>query len=237
MATKKQKNKWDIFVKKNKLLLYNGLLTGEVKPYDDELIRKLRNIYDGGLPASLLLLCRGMSSGHCFDRALLMARAFLDTDDDVNLIYASVDTVRLNPLYIDSKNPSYSEHCFVERITTNGEHLIYDTSAGLVYDKSLYWKMENPKVREVKNKRAIIEMVKSCEEDYPEDIESAKDSALIYIPLFEIRCYSQEEPYANRLKKEIDIFKKVIDYDRLAKETDDEIMGLKTNKKSIFDKK
>lgn len=67
MATKKQKNKWDIFVKKNKLLLYNGLLTGEVKPYDDELIRKLRNIYDGGLPASLLLLCRGMSSGHCFD--------------------------------------------------------------------------------------------------------------------------------------------------------------------------
>ena len=61
MATKKQNNKWNLFVRRNKILFLNGYSNGKIKPYDDELIIKLRNFYDGGLPASLLLLCSGMS--------------------------------------------------------------------------------------------------------------------------------------------------------------------------------
>ena len=76
MATKLQKMKWDLHQKKYRFLLLYGLSHGLILPYDDELINKLRNVYYGGIPASIILLSNGMSNGHCYDRALLMSRAF-----------------------------------------------------------------------------------------------------------------------------------------------------------------
>ena len=86
MATKIQKLKWYLHQKRYKMLLIYGLQHGLIFPYDDELIGKLRNVYYGGIPASIILLSNGMSNGHCYDRALFMSRAFLDEEDDVKLL-------------------------------------------------------------------------------------------------------------------------------------------------------
>lgn len=88
MATQIEMMKWNLHQKKHKKLMLWGLKMGYIAPYDDELIKKLRNICSGGVPASIILLSNGMSNGHCYDRATLMSQAFLDTEDDVNLIYA-----------------------------------------------------------------------------------------------------------------------------------------------------
>ena len=56
MATRIQKMKWDLHCKKEKMLLIYGLKNGLITLYDDELIEKLRNIYYGGIPASIILL-------------------------------------------------------------------------------------------------------------------------------------------------------------------------------------
>ena len=233
MSTKYQELKWKLFQKKSRALLIYGLKKGYIAPYDEELIEKLRTIYHGGIPASILLLSNGMSNGHCYDRALLMSRAFLDTEDDVNLIYASIDSIKLNPLYIKDDDENYADHCFVERITKEGYHIIYDTSTGLMYDKEMYWKMEKPKIRQINNKQSIINFIKEDNMIYPEDIDRDKYAAPLILPMIEMTYNRPGEMYAatkiNLLQREIEFFKQQINYDEVCKEIDEDMkrVGLK----------
>ena len=172
MVTKLQIMKWNLYNYKSKQLLIYGLKKGYIAPYDDILIEKLRTIYYGGIPASIILLSDCMSNGYCYDRALLMSRAFLEEEGDVRLVYASIDSLRLNPQLVNSTDQLYADHCIVERVTKDGKHLIYDTSSGFVYDKKLYWLMEHPIIRHINNKNSIIEFIKSDEHYNPENIKN-----------------------------------------------------------------
>lgn len=212
--------KWKIYNKKRSMLLSWGYKHGYVDIYSDELIKKFRNIYYGGIPASILLLCDGMSNGYCYDRALLLSKAFLDTEDDVNLIYADVDGIKYDPINASGKdNPLYADHCVVERITKDGKRLIYDPSGGLVYDKRIYWLMENPKVRKINNKKSIIDFAAEEERLHPTDIEKDKYMSIMTLDMIEegIRRNSKHELYAvpgvEMLQEEIKHFKNVIGYD------------------------
>ena len=230
MITKLQEMKWNLHNYKSRQLLLWGLKTGHIAPYDDELIEKLRNIYYGGIPASIILLSNGMSNGHCYDRALLMSRAFLDEEDDVQLVYATVDSLKLNPQFADRDDPLFADHCIVERITKEGEHLIYDTSSGFVYDKKLYWLMEHPKIRKINKKSSIMEFVKSDEYYHPENIERDKYASPLILPFIEMTYGRPTEMYSHLgielLQREIEHFKKVINYDDVCKEIDDDMKRL-----------
>lgn len=234
MPTKLQEMKWNLHNYKSRQLLLWGLKNGYIAPYDDELIEKLRNIYYGGIPASILLLSNGMSNGHCYDRALLMSRAFLDEEDDVQLVYATIDSLKLNPQFSSNDDPLYADHCIVERITKNGQHLIYDTSVGFVYDKKLYWLIEHPKIREINKKNSIIEFVKSYEYYHSEDIERDKYAAPLILPMIEKTYGRPTEMYSHLgielLQREIEHFKKVINYDDVCKEIGDDMkrLGMKS---------
>ena len=137
-------------------MLPYGFQTRKVQPYDEELIQKFRTVYEGGLPASVLLLWHGMSNGHCYDRALSIAEAL--QDGNIQLVYATIDGIRLNPK-VEQDNPMYADHCFIERTTKDGRHLIYDTSMGLIIDKSLYWLLEHPKVRKINSKAELAKFL------------------------------------------------------------------------------
>ncbi len=221
MSTKIQNLKWKLFKDKEKKLHVYGLENGLIIPYNEELIEKLRNVYYGGMPASVILLSDGMTNGNCYDRALLLSRAFLDTEDDINLIYATVDSIRLNPEFI-SNDPLYADHCFLERITKDGQHVIYDTSNGFIYDKELYWKLEHPKVRKINDKKSIKEFVSSDLVRYPEDIGNDKYLALLVIPAIESTYGKSTEMYAQpgieMLQREIELYKEAINYDALNEE-------------------
>lgn len=233
MATKLQNMKWKLHNYKLKKLLVWGLKKGYIAPYDDTLIKKLRNIYDGGIPASIILLSNGLSNGHCYDRAVLMSRAFLDEDGDVQLVYATINTLKLNPQYINHDRPLFADHCVVERITKDGQHIIYDTSTGLAYDKDIYWLMENPKVRQINNKQSIMKFVKSDEYNYPENIERDKYASSLILPMIEMTYGRPTEMYSylgiELLQREIEHFKKVINYDDVCQEIEEDMKrrGLK----------
>ena len=213
----------------NKLFAW-GVKKGYIGMYNEDLIIKLRTIYYGGIPASILLLSNGMCNGHCYDRALLLSRAFLNEEDDVKLIYASINSLRLNPKFINDADPLYADHCIVERITKDGQHIIYDTSTGFIYDKELYWKMEHPKVRKINNKKSIIDYIKLDEDCYPEDVERDKYASVITLPILEMTCKNLGEFYANvgikLLQREIELFKQLIDYNSLCKEVDEDMIRL-----------
>ena len=233
MTTKLQKLKWNLHNYKSKQLLIWGLKNGYIAPYDDVLIKKLRNIYDGGIPASIIILSDGLSNGHCYDRALLMSRAFLDEEDDVQLVYASIDSLRFNPQLSDRDDSLFADHCIVERVTKDGQHLIYDTSSGFVYDKKLYWLMEHPKVRKINSKNSIVEFVESDEYYHPEDIERDKYVSPLILPMIEMSYGRPNEMHSHLgielLQREIEHFKEVINYDGVCQEIDEDMrrMGLK----------
>ena len=97
MSTNTQEIKWKLHNYKNKKILIWGLKNGLIIPYDDRLIEKLRSIYYGGIPASIILLSDGLCNGHCYDRAVLLSRAFFDEEDDIKLLYARINSLKLNP--------------------------------------------------------------------------------------------------------------------------------------------
>lgn len=177
-----------------------------------------------------------MCNGHCYDMALLISQAFLDEEDDVSLVYASIDSLRLNPIYAKRKDPLIADHCFVERITKDGHYLIYDTSSGFVYDKNIYWKMEHPKVRKINDKNLIKEFVKDENLRYSEDIEKSKYASILTLPCIESTYGRISEKYSclgiELLQREIEYFKKVINYEEVCKEVHEDMkrLGLKREK-------
>lgn len=236
MATKYQEIKWDLYCFKQKKLLIYGLKHGLITPYDDELIEKLRKVYYGGIPASVILLSNAMTDGHCYDRALLMSRAFLDDEDDVQLVYATVDNLKLNPKYI-SDSPLYADHCVVERITKDGRHLIYDTSAGFIYDKKMYWLMENPKVRKINDKKSIKKFLEEDEDRCTEDINRDKYIAPLVLPAIEATFGRPTEMYSFKgielLQREIKYYKELIGYDNVVEEIKQDMKLLGLRKKRL----
>lgn len=195
------------------------------------MIKKLRNVYYGGIPASIILLSNWLSNGYCYDRELLISRAFLE-EDDVKLLYGDIDSLKLNPKFI-SDSSYYADHCFVERITKDGRHLIYDTSCGLVFDKKLYWLMERPKIRHINCKDLIKKFIEEDEDRCLEDVEGDKYISLLILPMIEITLGMPTEMYSLRgielLQREINYFKEQIKYDDVVKEIDKGIkkMGLR----------
>lgn len=226
------KMKWNLYCKKERLLLLWGLKNGFINLYDNELIEKLRTVYYGGIPASIILLSNSMTKGHCYDRALLMSRAFLEDEGDVQLLYATINSLKLNPKYI-CDDSLYADHCIAERTTKDGRHLIYDTSAGYIYDKSLYWLIENPKVRKVNSKESIKKFIESDEDYYLEDIERDKYAATLILPTIEKNFENPIEMYSIRgielLQREIEHFKQQINYDCVIEEINQDMrrLGLK----------
>jgi len=229
MATRIQKMKWDLHCKKEKMLLIYGLKNGLITLYDDELIEKLRNIYYGGIPASIILLSNGMTNGYCYDRALLMSRAFLDEEDDVRLLYADVDSLKLNPEFI-CDDPLYADHCIVERTTKDGRHLIYDTTSGFIYDKKLYWLIEHPKVRKINSKESIIRFLDEDEDFYPQNIEQDKYVSPFILSMIEKTYSRPTEMYSQLgielLQREIEHYKKTINYDAIIEEISNDMKRL-----------
>ena len=158
-----------------------------------------------------------------------MAKAFIDDPNiDVNLIYASIDSLRLNPKY-KTDDPMFADHCVVE-IKDSKYNYIIDTSSGFIYDKNLYWLMEHPKVRKINNKQTIIDFYKKEEELYPNDIENDKYATPLILPNIELCFGRPNEMYSvegiEMLQHEIDLFKKEINYDELVKEINEDMKRL-----------
>ena len=223
---------WKLYNLKKRMMLVWGLKHNYVRLYDEELIEKLRNIYFGGVPASIILLTDGLCNGYCYDRALLLSKAFLDDEDDVNLLYMSVDSLKLNPLYKNTRkdDPLYSDHCVVERTTSDGKKLIYDTSSGFIYDKNYYFFMQNPKIRAINTKDKIKEYVELEKYYHPDSIENDKYLLPMILPMIENDYQNNNEMYfiVELLQREVDIFKKKINYDEICMEVKKDI-----NKKRV----
>lgn len=200
------------------MLYFWGIRKGLIKPYDEDLLKRLREIYCGGLPISLLILHEGLSNGHCYDRGTAVALGF--GDDDFRIVDADIDSIKLNPIYIDKYkggklSEHYGNHCFAERTMSDGSVWVYDTSVGLVFEKNLYYRMEHPIITTVNDKEATLAFLK--EDFVREDIERDKYALPLILPMIEDS--SKAFPYYEKAyKRELALLKERVGYDELVRE-------------------
>lgn len=226
MATKREILRYKLYQERKRILTLWGCRHGLVHRYDDELVERLRNVYYGGIPASVMLLSRLLCANRCYDRSILITLGF--GDDDFNVITLCTDGIRLKPEYIDSnrKYPSvdYGKHSVAERIMGDGSRWIYDTTYGVVYEKSLYFLIENPTVKKINSKQDTLE--------YPEyqdiqnaDIERDKYTLPLMLPLIE-DISKTEGLYSEELKREIQLLKERVNYDSICQEIHEDMVEL-----------
>ena len=217
MVTKLDKLKWFMYRQKRKAVFRYGFATGKIHPYELSTIEKLRDVYYGGISASVLLLYNRLCQGHCYDRALLMSMAF--DDDEFRLVDADIDGITLNPRYVDDRryDEHYGNHCFLERVTKDGKVWVYDTTEGLVFDKDLYYYLENPKITKINDKKTTQEFVEYRDIKNAE-ISRDKYAAFITLPLIEDGAKNNNHFYSEALLREIEIYKTNIDYNGLVRE-------------------
>jgi len=220
MVTKLDKIKWELWKKKNELLIRYGASRVLVRKYEDELIENLRHVYYGGIPASIILLCPTLCEGRCYDRALLMTLGF--GDDAFKLVDADVDMIALDPRYIDAANEHYANHCFAERTMKDGMTWVYDTTLGFICEKNLYYIIQHPRITKINEK---AETIAFCEyrDIKNADIERDKYALPITLPNLEAIVASEERGlYVERLRYELELFKEQIGYDDICRELEED---------------
>ena len=226
MATKTEKLKWSIWKKRTVLLTSYGIKTGRIHSYEKELIENLRHVYYGGIPASILLLCEEVCNGFCYDRGVLVTLGF--SDDDFRVVDADIDGIKLNPKYIDknreNQDPHYASHCFAERTKSDGTTWVYDTSMGLVIEKDLYYKMENPQITKINSKQETLNF---CEYQDIKNSNINKDKYVLplILPNIEYIASISSGIYHEELRQEIDLFKEKLDYDGICTEIQEDMIA------------
>lgn len=225
MATKAEEIKWKLHQKRYAELFHYGVKHDLIGAYDKKLIENLRHIYCGGLPASILLLHGKLSNGHCYDRGTLVTLGF--DDDDFQVVDADIGSLRLNPQYIDeyragNGSGNFANHCFAERTLKDGTTWVYDTSIGLIFEKNLYYQLENPQITAVNDKEATHKLLYyAFQQD--SNIEKDKYALPLILPNIE-SCLVPTQPfYLEQLKQEIEILKQEVDYDSICKEMHDDM--------------
>lgn len=163
MVTIFEKIRWKLFELKSFILFSYGAEKGLIRNYEGSVIERAKKIRCGGVPLSILLLERSLTEGKCYNRAALLTLCF--PDDNFKVVTAAIDNLKYNTFYIKQfKNgeigKEYSYHCFVEKTMEDGSVWVYDTSNGLAYEKSLYYRMQKPKIVEQKCKDEALEYLR-----------------------------------------------------------------------------
>ncbi len=223
-------------------LFRESLSNPNVGLYNIGLIRKFRDYYDFGIPASVFLLSNHLCNGNCFDSTFLLSRVLLDDEDteDINIVLAEINTIRLNPFYIkQEKRDGYADHWVVERILKNGTNLIYDTSLGIVFDSDSWFDLEEPKIKTTLGKSKICETIKQIEEENPEDFKPKLESIVNLLPEVEKHYGDPNEEYAkaSRLQREVEAFKDKMGYYIYCMNHEKEIETMKLEFKKKIEKK
>ena len=145
--------------KRHAKLMRFGFRVGLIRGYSEYFLEKLRNVYYGGIPVSILLLNPKSCRGKCYDRAVLACFGLEDIDYQV--VHANIDSIRYNKATVREVNywlergekisEKYPNHCFVE-FKSGSTTWVIDTTDGLIYEKHLYYLINHPDINCIRTK-------------------------------------------------------------------------------------
>ncbi|MEI6054173.1 MAG: hypothetical protein WCQ49_02265 [Candidatus Saccharibacteria bacterium] len=187
-------------------LFFNlGLYTRSIKYYEQPLIERLRLLYYGGVPYSIILMIQRLCNGICYDRASMLSLGL----EEFNLVWGSIMGVRYNKSTIENgyQDSEHSDHCWVE---SGG--WVYDTSHCIKYRKWLYYLIERPIIR----RRRDQDWCK-CQPYYQEMIRDSSNCEEGFLPLIVplIEPHVKKSIYGNKLESEFELFLSRINYSQI----------------------
>ena len=131
---------WYKYIIKEVAMHLYGWNKNLIANYDEFTLEKLRHIKYQNIPLSVLLSYHELCQGNCEVFSMLLSKAFKNTKFEV--VYAYINDLELNPKYnVDNKY-----HCFLECVDMDNNKWVYDTSVGLRYQASLFYKIQNPRI-------------------------------------------------------------------------------------------
>lgn len=218
-------------LKKMDRALIWGLKHKKVFPYPDALFDRLRPYSWGGLPVSITLFVNELCNGFCYDRANMMQLAF----KDCKVVHADIETLR-----ITTGGDEYAEHAFVITPEFGGNReWVVDTSAGLIYDKDFYFKLEKPKINLTLSKEECMSF-RDTKELIVNNFEEEKYILPLTLPLIENAIRSSvwlgTVGYREKTLDEIEKFKQAIGYDEIAKEIEEDMALMRTDPQKLDEK-
>lgn len=95
----------------------------KIKPYEQELIDKLRSYNYKGIPLSIIVLCFDACNGNCYATSVFLTSGM----DKFKLVHGNIN--------IYPKN-NYHNHSWIEK-----DDFVYDSTDGFKYEKELYYKL------------------------------------------------------------------------------------------------
>lgn len=213
--------------RRHALLMKFGFRFKLIGGYGDYFLERLRDVYYGGIPASILLLNPASCRRKCYDRAVLACCALKDFDYQV--VHANIDSIRYNKKTVEevnhlleqgvAVNDKYPNHCFVE-VRINGRTLVIDTTDGLIYDKNLYYLINRPQVNCVRTKEETMAFPDYIDIENA-DLERDKWAAITILPVIEAQI-EEDSMYKEQAKREIALFKERIQFDDLVRQYEEE---------------
>lgn len=222
MATELEVKRWQEYNKNYREKFLAGIKSGQIRTYEQGFLDKLDRYYFGGLPLSIVLLCNKACNGFCYDRAVFVALGL--EDEDYVAVNADINSLRLNPIYIDEKdeNPNYANHCFVIKKDKDGKEYVYDSSVGLVFDKSWYDEVEKPVVTRVMPKEEVMTF-----DDYryfkSTDLELVKYALPLIMPTYDALAMIGQPYYTEELRRRLALFKEYVGYEKLKREMEEDM--------------
>lgn len=228
MGKKLDKLRWNLFLNRYFLLYSYGIRNGLIQLYDQELIDNLSNVCYGGVPLSIMLLDKRFCDRKCYERGPLISLGF--GDDDFRVVDAKINGLLLRDSYAELHRRGmlsdlYGEHCFVERTRSDGSVWVYDTSVGLVFEKNLYYRMQNPDIRVVNDRDTTLEYLKY---EFLDDSDLNRDKEVLpmILPDIESNLEPLQSSYLGVLKDEISKLKCRVNYEMICSERENEMRSM-----------
>lgn len=182
-----------IYLKKLQFLVNEAILNGDAMPIEDEVYKKLRDVYHGSTPANIyikfMVPTKG-SVGYCYEKSLVISSIF----DDAKLVRGNRKDYEIN------YGPK-SYHWWVEH-----DGWCYDPATLYKIKKETYYKLFKPKNLIELSKEKIVK-----EWYYKEMVRRAPLEVFFISNLMlleDLVCVMDDE----ELNHEFDLFRKKINY-------------------------
>ena len=193
---------------KDKLLLFdNGIKNGFVQEFDQAILSKLSKLYYGDITGILYLYGFPTSFETIGNKNEIFT--YVLGDYDYQIVHGDIDTI--DEVYFHLYHQRHLDYNSWIEVKIGNKIWVYDFVSMLKIEKDLYYKLENPRVKKIYDKKQVESHPARFDDDYSYIHDTF--SSLIIIP--SIETYLPYNPHKELVEQELRRFKDKIDYDKV----------------------
>ena len=201
---------------KEKLEIFNkALQERKIELFDQTIISRLRKLYYGFLTGLIYVYYEPTNNDNIGNKAELFTHAI--SDKEYKLVHGKTDSTNI-PFFMYGVENLDSNIWF--EVKEGHKTWVYDIFSLLKIEKSIYYKLENPKVSKAIDKKYIVNHPGREEDEYNTYHNGMDFMLLKMIPEMEKKMSAH--PFKDILSSEISRFKNQVDFETIKLEYETE---------------